>query len=51
MVVTGTQIRAAEGGHLECLKWAREHGCPWNRVQCLSMAINDSKMLEWIESN
>jgi len=21
---------AARGGHLEVLKWAREHGCPWN---------------------
>jgi hypothetical protein len=30
MAVTGTQIRAAEGGYLECLKWAREHGCDWD---------------------
>jgi hypothetical protein len=22
--------RAAEGGHLEVLKWARENGCPWD---------------------
>ena len=21
---------AVEGGHLEVLKWAREHGCPWD---------------------
>ena len=21
---------AAEGGHLEVLKWARENGCPWD---------------------
>jgi hypothetical protein len=21
---------AAEGGHLEVLKWAREHGCLWH---------------------
>ena len=24
--------QAAEGGHLEVLKWAREHHCPWNEV-------------------
>jgi len=24
--------RAAAGGHLEVLKWAREHDCPWNEA-------------------
>ena len=23
-------MKAAEAGHLEVLKWARENGCPWN---------------------
>ena len=39
---------AAEAGHLECLKWAREHGCPWNKEKCFYVAINNTKMLEWI---
>ena len=25
---------AAENGHLEVLKWARENGCPWNELTC-----------------
>ena len=25
---------AAWGGHLEVLKWAREHGCPWDEEEC-----------------
>jgi hypothetical protein len=27
-------LRAAKGGHLEMLKWARENGCPWNEETC-----------------
>jgi hypothetical protein len=23
---------SGEGGHLEVMRWARENGCPWNRV-------------------
>ena len=23
-------VLAAEGGHLECLKYAHEKGCPWD---------------------
>jgi hypothetical protein len=26
--------RAAFGGHLHVLKWAREHDCPWNTDTC-----------------
>jgi hypothetical protein len=26
----GHARKAAKGGHLEVLKWAREHDCPWN---------------------
>jgi hypothetical protein len=31
---------AAENGHLECLKYAHEHGCPWNENTCLNAAEN-----------
>jgi hypothetical protein len=30
MVLGDVRVRAAEHGHLEVLKWARENGCPWN---------------------
>ena len=29
---------AAQGGHLEVLKWARETGCEWNSPTCSSAA-------------
>ena len=29
---------AAQGGHLEALRWAREHGCPWSGRACLYAA-------------
>ena len=25
---------AAQNGHLEILKWARENGCQWNSYTC-----------------
>jgi hypothetical protein len=31
---------AAEGGHLEVLKWARDNGCPWGSDTCLYAAEN-----------
>ena len=37
MVVTGmnnTCDDAAQGGHLEVLKWARENGCDWDIYMC-----------------
>jgi hypothetical protein len=30
----GTCSRAAEGGHLEVLQWARDNGCPWDAMTC-----------------
>ena len=27
-------------GHLECLKYAREHGCPWDEETCRLAALN-----------
>ncbi len=32
---------AAESGNFETLKYAREHGCPWNELTALSAAYND----------
>ena len=29
---------AAEGGHLECLKYAHENGSPWNERTCVAAA-------------
>jgi hypothetical protein len=25
------RLALAEGGHLDVLQWAREHGCPWDK--------------------
>ena len=30
--------RAAEGGHLEVLQWARQNGCPWDSDTCAGAA-------------
>ena len=30
---------AAEGGHVECLKYAHEQGCPWNQNTCRNAAL------------
>ena len=27
-------IYAARFGQLECLKWAKDHGCPWSEYTC-----------------
>ena len=29
---------AASGGHLHVLRWAREHGCPWDAATCARAA-------------
>ena len=31
---------AALNGHLDCLRYAREHGCPWNEWTCLFAVSN-----------
>jgi hypothetical protein len=31
---------AAEGGHLELLKWLKKNGCPWNSHTCVVAAEN-----------
>ena len=35
-----TCANAAENGHLECLKYAHEHGCPWNEETCSFAAMH-----------
>ena len=39
---------AASGGHLEVLRWAREHHCPWNSETCLFAAtFGHLEVLQW----
>lgn len=34
-----TAVCAAQGGHLEVLRWAvEEAGCPWDRQKCARIA-------------
>ena len=32
--------RAAENGHLDCLKYAHDNGCPWDKYTCSNAAGN-----------
>ena len=44
--------RAAENGHLEILKWARENGCTWDEQTCSKAAMNGQlEILQWARSN
>ena len=47
----GNVFRAAEGGHLEVLQWARANGCPWSKWDCKVEASTNEcwETLEWIE--
>ena len=39
---------AAENGHFEILKWAREQGCPWDEWTCAYAARNGHfEILKW----
>lgn len=39
---------AAEGGHLEVLRWARDNGCDWDRHTCLHAASGGQlAALQW----
>jgi len=43
-----TSSTLAEGGHLEGLQWAREHGCPWSEGTCPSAARGGHlEVLRW----
>lgn len=35
-----TALETAKGGFLDCLKYAREHGCPWDSRTCYFAAKN-----------
>jgi len=45
-------LSAAAGGHLDMLRWAREHGCPWNKWQCTEASgfLYDRQTLAWVLS-
>ena len=39
---------AARGGHLEVLKWVREHGSPWDKLTCIYAAVSAPlEVLQW----
>ena len=39
-------------GHLDCLKWARENGCPWDRSTCECAALHGHlDCLKWLRKN
>jgi len=43
---------AANEGHLELLKWARERGCSWDKRVCFTAAgRGDLEMLQWAREN
>jgi len=47
-----TCANAAEGGHLEVLKWARENGCPWDERTCANAAEGGHlEVLKWAREN
>ena len=47
----GMQVcaNAAEGGHLEVLKWLRAEGCPWDARVCANALEGEHlEVLEWL---
>ena len=45
-------MKAAEAGHLEVLKWARENGCPWDKRTCEFAAYyGHLEVLKWAREN
>ena len=49
---TLTCMRAAKGGHLEILKWARENDCPWDWRTCAYAAkYGHLEILKWAREN
>ena len=42
---------AAEGGHLEVLKWLRAEGCPWDEWACAwALRGGHLEVLEWLRA-
>ncbi len=49
---SATCSKAAGGGHLTILKWARANGCPWNDATCLQAAFRGHlDVLVWARRN
>ena len=43
---------AAEGGHLEVLKWLRVNRYPWDKITCTNAAFHGHlKLLQWARKN
>ena len=42
-----TCATAAQYGHLEILKWARENGCPWHELLDLCNSDGNLEVLKW----
>ena len=48
----GDCANAAEGGHLETLKWLRGHDCPWDvRTVEQATAAGHDDVLQWALDN
>ena len=43
--------RAAKGGHLKVLKWARENDCPWDGTCMCAAKGGHLKVLKWAREN
>jgi hypothetical protein len=35
---------AAQGGNLEVLRWAREHGCPWDETEGIHPGLSGAAL-------
>ena len=46
-------MMAAESGHMDVLKWAREKGCPWDPEEICALAAGYGRldMLKWAREN
>ena len=45
-------LHAANAGHLAVLRWAREHGCPWDSITCIYAAMTGRlEVLQWVRDN
>jgi len=45
-------LRAAAGGQLNVLRWAREHDCPWDWLTCFDAARGGHlAVLQWARAH
>ncbi|KAJ1641035.1 hypothetical protein T492DRAFT_854220 [Pavlovales sp. CCMP2436] len=47
---TKTSDFAAGGGHLEVLRYAHEHGCPWVFKRCLAVLSRHAEVVEYLRA-